>query len=170
MARHIGRHIPGNPNVIAQNMLGAGGMTMTNWLYNLAPKDGSFLGVIQNGLPTQQAIGAAGVFFYVRVYRPIASPLMVMSSGKLLEERQLLTHDFTPPATDALTAERLASLVDAAKVDTLHDLGDVEDCGEHAGQASLEFFPRAMDHFEARSPSASAIGDAALPKRYIAHY
>ncbi len=63
MARYIGRHIPGTPTVIAQNMLGAGGMTMANWLYNLGPKDGSFLGVIQNGLPTQQAIGANGVQF-----------------------------------------------------------------------------------------------------------
>ncbi len=63
MARHIAKQIPGSPTTVAQNMLGAGGMTMTNWMYNLGPKDGTYLGVIQNGLPTQQAIGANGVQF-----------------------------------------------------------------------------------------------------------
>src|SRR4051812_32754838 len=45
VARHIGRFIPGNPNVIAQNMPGAGGMVSANWLYEIAPKDGSAMGI-----------------------------------------------------------------------------------------------------------------------------
>ena len=45
VARHIGRFIPGNPNVIPQNMPGAGGMVSANWLYELAPKDGSALAI-----------------------------------------------------------------------------------------------------------------------------
>jgi tripartite-type tricarboxylate transporter receptor subunit TctC len=43
LARHIGRHIPGNPNVVVQNMVGASGVTPANWLYNVAPKDGSVI-------------------------------------------------------------------------------------------------------------------------------
>jgi tripartite-type tricarboxylate transporter receptor subunit TctC len=43
LARHLGRHIPGAPNVIVQNMVGASGLAATNWLYNIAPKDGTVL-------------------------------------------------------------------------------------------------------------------------------
>src|SRR5215467_15152073 len=43
LARHIGRHIPGNPNVVVQNMVGASGIVPANWLYNVAPKDGSVI-------------------------------------------------------------------------------------------------------------------------------
>lgn len=43
LARHIGRHIPGNPSVVVQNMVGASGVTAANWLYGAAPKDGSVL-------------------------------------------------------------------------------------------------------------------------------
>ncbi len=63
VARHIGKHIPGNPTVIAQNMLGAGGLTEANYLYNVAPKDGTFIGMIQNALPILQAVGLPGPQF-----------------------------------------------------------------------------------------------------------
>lgn len=63
VARYIGRYIPGNPNVIAQTMLGAGGLTEANYLYNVAPKDGTFIGMIQNALPIMQAVGLPGPQF-----------------------------------------------------------------------------------------------------------
>ena len=44
MARFIGRHVPGNPNVVVQNMPGAGSLLATNFLYNTAPKEGSTIG------------------------------------------------------------------------------------------------------------------------------
>jgi tripartite-type tricarboxylate transporter receptor subunit TctC len=63
VARHIGKHIPGNPTVVAQNMTGAGGMRMANFLYNVAPKDGTQIGMIANAFPAMQAVGAPGVQF-----------------------------------------------------------------------------------------------------------
>lgn len=45
-SRHFGRFLPGEPNVIVQNMPGAGGLSATNHLANLAPKDGTALGVV----------------------------------------------------------------------------------------------------------------------------
>ena len=63
IARFIGRHIPGNPNVVAQNMVGAGGLTEANWLYNIGPKDGTYIGMIQNALPVMQAVGLPGPQF-----------------------------------------------------------------------------------------------------------
>lgn len=62
-ARHIGKHIPGNPRVIVQNMTGAGGVVMANYLYNVAAKDGTYLGGIQNGFPALQAIGTRQLKF-----------------------------------------------------------------------------------------------------------
>ena len=45
LARNLGRFIPGNPNVIVQNMPGAGSLRGTNYLYNVAPKDGTAFGI-----------------------------------------------------------------------------------------------------------------------------
>lgn len=44
LARHMGRHIPGNPGFVVQNMTGAGTLVATNFLFNVAPKDGSVIG------------------------------------------------------------------------------------------------------------------------------
>ncbi len=63
IARHIGKHIPGNPTLIAQNMTGAGGIIMANYLYSIAPQDGTNVAVIQNGFPAMQAIGKRKVQF-----------------------------------------------------------------------------------------------------------
>lgn len=61
--RFIGKHIPGNPTVVAQNMAGGGGIIMANYLYNVPPKDGTNLGVINNAYPLSQALGDAQVKF-----------------------------------------------------------------------------------------------------------
>jgi tripartite-type tricarboxylate transporter receptor subunit TctC len=63
VARFIGKHIPGNPTVATQNMVGAGGITEANYLYSVAPKDGTFIGMVQNALPTMQAVGVPGPQF-----------------------------------------------------------------------------------------------------------
>src|ERR1700742_486217 len=49
LARHMGRHIPGNPTMIAQNMPGAGSESAIAYLYNVAPKDGTAVGVVSRG-------------------------------------------------------------------------------------------------------------------------
>ena len=54
LARHIGRHIPGQPAVVAKNMPGAGGLAAANYLYNRAPKDGTEILTVQNGLPFER--------------------------------------------------------------------------------------------------------------------
>jgi tripartite-type tricarboxylate transporter receptor subunit TctC len=56
VARHIGKHIPGNPNVIASNMPGAGGLTATNFMYRAAPKDGTALAIITQNVAIEEAL------------------------------------------------------------------------------------------------------------------
>jgi tripartite-type tricarboxylate transporter receptor subunit TctC len=52
VARHIGNHIPGAPNLVVQNMPGAGSLQMANNLYNTGPRDGTAIGAPLNGMPT----------------------------------------------------------------------------------------------------------------------
>jgi tripartite-type tricarboxylate transporter receptor subunit TctC len=57
LARHIGRYIPGNPSVTVQNMPGAGSLVAANYLYNLAPKDGTTFGLIGRNMPLLGLVG-----------------------------------------------------------------------------------------------------------------
>ncbi len=63
IARHLGRFIPGKPNVIPVNMPGAAGLKMAGYLYSIAPKDGSALGILAQTAPLEQAFGVPGVQF-----------------------------------------------------------------------------------------------------------
>lgn len=49
-ARHIARHIPGNPNIVVTNMPGGGSLLATNHIYNVAPRDGTVLGAVVPGI------------------------------------------------------------------------------------------------------------------------
>ncbi len=57
LARHLGRHIPGRPNVIVQHMPGAGGIVAVNWGYTVAPKDGTVIITPLPGLPLRVPLG-----------------------------------------------------------------------------------------------------------------
>jgi tripartite-type tricarboxylate transporter receptor subunit TctC len=56
-ARHLGKHIPGNPTVIVQNMPGAGSMVAANHAFNVAPKDGSILAVFASSTALEPLFG-----------------------------------------------------------------------------------------------------------------
>jgi tripartite-type tricarboxylate transporter receptor subunit TctC len=57
LARHLGRYIPGNPNIIVQNMPGAGSLRAANYLYNVAPKDGTVIGLVARDMPLLGLLG-----------------------------------------------------------------------------------------------------------------
>ena len=63
LAAHLGKHIPGNPGVIAQNMPGAGSMIAANYIYNVAKADGLSLGSIGPSLYLDQLVGKKEVHF-----------------------------------------------------------------------------------------------------------
>ena len=73
VARHIGKYIPGNPNVTVNNMPGGGGLVVANWLANLAPKDGTAVVAVTQNLAVHQATGAAGIKFDVREFNWIGN-------------------------------------------------------------------------------------------------
>lgn len=57
LGRHIGKHIPGKPAIVPVNMPGGGGIIAANYVANLAPKDGTILTIVSQGLPIDQALG-----------------------------------------------------------------------------------------------------------------
>src|SRR5262245_59941100 len=63
LARHMGKHLPGNPNFIVQNITGAGSLNAVNHLYNVAAKDGTVFATFGRGLPMEPLIGTAKVHF-----------------------------------------------------------------------------------------------------------
>jgi len=81
LARHIGRHLPGNPNVIVKNMPGATTRTAANFLYNIAPKDGTVIATVARGLPTDELLGSGGIRFESTKFNWIGSMNNEVSVG-----------------------------------------------------------------------------------------
>jgi len=65
LARHMGRHIPGNPTIVVQNMPGAGSIKAANYLYNIAPKDGTAFGGFSRGAFLDPLLGRTDGVQYV---------------------------------------------------------------------------------------------------------
>jgi tripartite-type tricarboxylate transporter receptor subunit TctC len=63
VARHLGNFIPGHPTVVAQNVPGAGSLTLANQLYGSAPRDGTQIGTVEPGVPVDAFYGGKGVRF-----------------------------------------------------------------------------------------------------------
>jgi tripartite-type tricarboxylate transporter receptor subunit TctC len=61
IARHMPRHLPGHPAMIVQNMPGGGNVLATNYLYNIAPRDGSVIATIHSAMPLHQVLDGQGV-------------------------------------------------------------------------------------------------------------
>ena len=77
LARFIGDHIPGKPTIVAQNMPGAGSRGAANWLYNVAPKDGTAIAMVGQATPLDQALGQPGIQFDVRRFNWIGNMVVV---------------------------------------------------------------------------------------------
>ena len=63
LQRHLGRYIPGNPIIVVQNMVGASGINAANWLYNIAPKDGTVVATFVHTVPFEPLMGNAAARF-----------------------------------------------------------------------------------------------------------
>jgi hypothetical protein len=63
LSRHLGRYIPGNPQIIVQNMVGAGSVRAANYVYASAPKDGTVIAAVNQNMPMYQLLGGASAQF-----------------------------------------------------------------------------------------------------------
>jgi tripartite-type tricarboxylate transporter receptor subunit TctC len=73
VARHLGRHLPGNPTVVVQNMPGAAGVVAANHLYNVAKPDGLTLGLFNQNMVFGQLLGVEGLRADMRRWQWVGS-------------------------------------------------------------------------------------------------
>ncbi len=156
MARMIGRHWPrymtGDPSVVVQNMPGAGGIRAANWLYNVAPKDGLTVGMINNTIVFDPVYGNKQAQFDSRRFNWLGTPsqetglLIVWHTVpvKTLEDartRELVLGASGAGSTPAFFARVLSSLFDfrvkiipgyKSQTDSFHAMEQ----GENDGNAS----------------------------------
>jgi tripartite-type tricarboxylate transporter receptor subunit TctC len=63
LSRYLGKHVPGNPNVVVQNMEGAGSVRAANYVYIGSPQDGTVIAAVNQNMPMYQLLGGAGAKF-----------------------------------------------------------------------------------------------------------
>jgi tripartite-type tricarboxylate transporter receptor subunit TctC len=68
LARHMGRHIPGKPNFVVQNMPGSAGVRAADYLFNVAAQDGTAIGMLEQALYLRQVLEMPGLRGDVRKY------------------------------------------------------------------------------------------------------
>ena len=120
LARHLPKHIPGNPQILVQNMPGAGGIIAANFIYNLAPQDGSIIGGLQRSAPMAQIFGHSG---------PKYDPNKFQWLGSVTNEAGVL------------------AVLSSAKVKTLEDVFKIKTIMGHSGGGSdSEVYPALMNN------------------------
>jgi tripartite-type tricarboxylate transporter receptor subunit TctC len=73
LSRHMGRHIPGSPAIVPQNMPGAGSLRVAGFLYSAAPKDGTTIGMFGRGVAMEPLIGSTAAAFDARKFTWLGS-------------------------------------------------------------------------------------------------
>jgi tripartite-type tricarboxylate transporter receptor subunit TctC len=73
VARYMGPHLPGNPTIVVQNMPGAGSVRLANWLYSVAPKDGTAFGIVARGVAFDTLLGLPGASYDATKFNWIGS-------------------------------------------------------------------------------------------------
>jgi tripartite-type tricarboxylate transporter receptor subunit TctC len=73
VGRHIAKHIPGNPTIVPVNKPGAGSLTAANYIYSIAPKDGSTIGIINRSAVMEPLLGTSGAKFDPRKFTWLGS-------------------------------------------------------------------------------------------------
>lgn len=161
VARFIGKHIPGQPNVIAQNKPGAGGFVMSQWLYAAAPKDGLNIGTVPQNAPTEEALGNPAAMFesakFVWIGRVNSNTpahyvwhTAEVQTLEDLKRKELLSGADTPTSTQT-TNPRILNLIAGTKFNIINGYGSgakvrlaVESGEVQAGVAPLSLLQSEM--------------------------
>jgi tripartite-type tricarboxylate transporter receptor subunit TctC len=103
--QHLGRFIPGNPTVVPSHMPGAAGLVAMNYLYEVAPRDGTVISVMRQDLAARQALGEKGVRFdatkfnYVGRATTTVGAHMVWHTAPAQSIDELKNHELVTAAT-----------------------------------------------------------------------
>lgn len=113
-SRYFAKYLPGNPTIIVQNMPGAGGLTATNYVFNVAPRDGTAFGILNRNTIAQPIIGNDRARFRPEQFQWIGTPasfkedpylFLIRGSLPYRSAEELRTVD--PPATVSNSGDAL---------------------------------------------------------------
>lgn len=106
VSRHLGKHLPGNPTLIARNMPGGGGVIASNHLYNVAPQDGTTLAIITSAFANEQLFGNPQIRYDARQFLAIGRLLDTTSVLFFWHTSSIKTLNdmLTKPATMAISS------------------------------------------------------------------
>jgi tripartite-type tricarboxylate transporter receptor subunit TctC len=119
IGRHMGKHIPGNPTIVVENMTGAGSLIAANYTYNSAKPDGLFVGVWNSGLVLRQALGDKAMRFYGRKFGWIGAPTKGTPSCSIM------AHTGLKSIKDILAADRELKMGSTGPGSTYDDLPQI---------------------------------------------
>ena len=117
IARHLGPHIPGSPSFVVENMPGAGHILATNHLFNVAPKDGTVLGMVTRNITDDAILNLPNVRFEPQKFTWIGSPelnhrgFFVATKSGVETAQDLFTHEVVVGATGAGQAVTTAPIL-----------------------------------------------------------
>ena len=132
IAHHMSKYLPGNPTIVVQNMLGGGGIRATNYMYNVAPRDGTVFALIDRGMPTapllyadksQARFDAVRLSFLGSIMRETGMGVMsARSKVKSIEDAKLYPMFFgaTGPETDPAMYARLVNDLIGTKIKVIN--------------------------------------------------
>jgi tripartite-type tricarboxylate transporter receptor subunit TctC len=105
LARHMPKQIPGNPNIVTRNMPGGGSLLAANYMYSIAPKDGTVLAIIAPTAPLDAKLGNSAAKYQPEKFNWIGrtgtatNPLMVWHTQPYKSWKDALTQEITLSAT-----------------------------------------------------------------------
>jgi tripartite-type tricarboxylate transporter receptor subunit TctC len=113
LARHLGKHVPGKPTIMIENMTGAGGLVAANYLYKIAKPDGLTIGHFHGGFLFAQALGLEGTEFEPQKFGYIGSlskvaPVCILSRARGIGNMDQWMNSTTPPKLGGIAPGALA--------------------------------------------------------------
>jgi len=116
LARHMGRHVPGNPSFVPQNMPGANGVRAASHVYSVAPQDGTVLGIFDQAMFLRQVLGTPGLKGDVAKFQWIgrlvsnSAILFAWHTAKVQKMDDAFTHELVVAASGAASRLNWAAL------------------------------------------------------------
>ena len=141
LSRHVGRYIPGEPTIVVQNVPAAGGMALANQLYNTAPKDGTYIGMVRGTVVQEEIYKDPQVHFEGRKFIWIGNmnsdydACVIWTGSSVTSIKDFYTREIVVGASGAGAAEPCCGFTEVEVMDSLLPSSCVQDSCVRADSA-----------------------------------